>query len=454
MDQSVVFMLTEQQNSLTMLRLIVASHRTAAITQSLVRSLSIIGRRNTHFTSATVKDGQHIFMNQDANKLASRLTDDSNVCDFNYRTFEMQLFEALSDGQDSVSLSRFLRELRNSGLRRDDPRLAESMQKIEDLTENVPETGDVSLSLADLKNIIKDNSVLMRKALFGDFVITEFSEFCAAVDDIYWECRANTGGQVSAYLPQLSRQNKNLWGVALCTVDGQRHAIGDVDVPFTIHAGGRPINYALAVNELGEDVVHQYVGQEPSEETPVGHICLDTAGKPQNPLLNAGALIISSLLHPERNLDERFEAIVAEYCKLCGGGPVSFSNSVFLAERDVADHNYALGYFLRHYKCFPAGIDLHETLDLYLQLCAVEVTADSGSVMAATLANGGLCPITGVQVCKMSLFCRSLVFLYQLFPPLFCHVVICLCLGKHLACKNCCKPFDLRFKDIFHMSFL
>ena len=337
------------------------------------------------------------------------------MCDFNNKTFEVQLFDLLSDGQDSVSLSRLLREIKNSGLRRNDPRLAECMQKIENLMTNVPETGDVFLSLADLKNITTDNVVLMQKALFGDFVIPEFTEFCAAIDEIYWACRANTGGQVSAYLPQLSRQNKDRWGVALCTVDGQRHAIGDVDIPFTIHAGGRPINYAVAVNELGENVVHQYVGQEPSDETVAGHVCLDSDGRPQNSLLNAGALIIASLLHTSQTLDERFEAIISEYRKLCGGGPVSFSNSVFLAEREVADHNYALGYFLRHHKCFPAGTDLHETMDLCLQLCAVEVTADSGSVIAATLANGGFCPITGQQVGKALFYLHSECFYFTLF---------------------------------------
>lgn len=369
-----------------------------------MRCLPLIGQHQPHFKSSSVEDTQQIqFVNQGANKLVSRLADDSNVCDFNYGTFEAQLFEALSDGQDTVPLSRLLREIKNSGLRRNDPRLVESMRKIDNLCTVVPETGDIYLNLADLKHIIKDNIVLMRKALFGDFVIPEFAEFCAAIDEIYWACRANTGGRVSAYLPQLSRQNKDLWGVALCTVDGQRHAIGDVDLPFTIHAGGRPINYALAVNELGEDVVHQYVGQEPCDETVAGQISLDSDGKPQNPLLNAGALIIASLLHPAQTLDERFEAVVSQYRKLCGGGPVSFNNSVFLAEREVADHNYALGYFLRHHKCFPAGVDLHETLDLYLQLCSVEITADSGSVIAATLANGGFCPITGQQVCIMSL---------------------------------------------------
>lgn len=379
---------------------VMASCRLIAKTQCLLRCLRVVGQRHVRFKSASAEDIQHVpFVNHSHAKLASQLADDTSVCDFNYGTFEVQLFEALSDGQDSVSLSHLLRKIKNTGLRRDDPRLAESMMKIENLTTHVPETGDICLSLADLKHVIKDNIVIMRKALFGDFVIQEFPKFCGVVDEIYWACRANTSGQVSAYLPQLSRQSKDMWGVALCTIDGQRHAIGDIDIPFTIHAGGRPINYALAVNELGEHLVHQYVGQEPSDETIAGLVYLDGSGKPQNPLINAGALIIASLLHPACTIDERFEAIIAEYRKLCGGGPVSFNNSAFLAERDVADHNYALGYFLRHHKCFPAGVDLHETLDLYLQLCSVEVTVDSGAVIAATLANGGFCPITGQQVC-------------------------------------------------------
>jgi len=371
-----------------------------AKTQSLFRYLPVISQHRPRFRSASAEDMQHIhFVNRNADKFVSKLTDDSNICDFNYRIFEVQLFESLSDGKDTVPLSRLLREIKNSGLRRTDPRIAESMQKIENLMTNITEMGDVHLNLADFKNIIKDNVVLLHKAFFGDFVIPDFCKFCGTVDEIYWACRANTRGQVSTYLPLLSRQNRDLWGVALCTIDGQRHAVGDVDIPFTIHAGGQPINYALAVNDLGEDLVHQYVGQELSNETVVGHVCLDSNGKPQNPLLNAGALIITSLLYHTLTLDERFEAVISEYRKLCGGGTVFFSNSVFLAEREVADHNYAVGYFLRHHKCFPAGVDLHETLDLYLQLCAVEVTADSGSVIAATLANGGICPITGQQVC-------------------------------------------------------
>lgn len=101
--------------------------------------------------------------------------------------------------------------------------------------------------------------------------------------------------QMASYVPQLARYSPDHWGVSLCTIDGQRHSIGDVDVPFTIQSGSMPINYALATNELGPEVVHQYVGHEPSGES-VAYIKLNRDNKPHNPLINAGAIIVASLL--------------------------------------------------------------------------------------------------------------------------------------------------------------
>lgn len=336
-------------------------------------------------------------------KPTSKVTAGSYANDINSRAFEDQLFESLSEGQGShVELSRLLREIKNAGLRRSDPRLAEFTSKINHLTAHVPETGEIKVDREMLRDVVKENSVLIRRALVGDFVIPDFPKFCSAIDEIYWVCRANTSGQVSSYLPQLSRQNPNQWAVAVCTVDGQRHANGDVEVPFTIQSGGRPINYALAINELGEETVRQFVGNEPSdEEAAPANVRLNREGKPLNPLINAGGLVISSLLRTGRTLDERFEAIMSEYRRLSGDGYVSFNNAVFLEEREVADHNYAIGYFLRQNKCFPAGVNLHETLDLYFQLCSAEITADAGAVIAATLANGGYCPVTGEQVSRL-----------------------------------------------------
>ncbi|KAF2353219.1 Glutaminase, partial [Trinorchestia longiramus] len=90
--------------------------------------------------------------------------------------------------------------------------------------------------------------------------------------------------------------------------------------------------------------------------------------------------------------------IFGMYKRLAAGEYLGFNNSVFLSEKECADRNFALAYFMRENKCFPPGTKLQETLEFYFQLCSLEITAESGAVMAATLANGGINPLNGDPV--------------------------------------------------------
>ena len=86
------------------------------------------------------------------------------------------------------------------------------------------------------------------------------------------------------------------------------------------------------------------------------------------------------------------------WAALAGGKRPSFSNSVYLSERQTADRNFALGYFMREHGAFPEGTELVDILEFYFQCCSIELTAEMMSVVAATLANGGVCPMTGERV--------------------------------------------------------
>ena len=66
------------------------------------------------------------------------------------------------------------------------------------------------------------------------------------------------------YIPQLATFGKDKWAMSICTVDGQRFSLGDVDDPFTIQSCSKPFSYAICLNELGPDLVHNYVSYEPS----------------------------------------------------------------------------------------------------------------------------------------------------------------------------------------------
>ena len=87
---------------------------------------------------------------------------------------------------------------------------------------------------------------------------------------------------------------------------------------------------------------------------------------------------------------------------------MGFNNAIYLSEREAADRNFALGNYMMENNCFPSGSDLKKSLEFYFQLCSLETKADAHAVMAATLANGGICPITNEQVCTRYIFFQNL----------------------------------------------
>ena len=111
--------------------------------------------------------------------------------------------------------------------------------------------------------------------------------------------------------------------------------------------------------------------------------------------------------------------MLQRYRKISGGDYVGFNNAVFLSERLTADRNYALAYYMKENKCFPEEItSMTDALDFYFQLCSLEANCESLSVMAATLANGGVCPLTEER-CIQSRPCRDVLSLmYSCGKPL------------------------------------
>ena len=108
--------------------------------------------------------------------------------------------------------------------------------------------------------------------------------------------------------------------------------------------------------------------------------------------------MVASLVKPELKLADRYDFINNIYKRLSGGLYVGFNNAIYLSEREAADRNFALGHYMKENNCFPADTDLVSSLEFYFQLCSLETKPDAHAVMAATLANGGICPITGEQV--------------------------------------------------------
>ncbi|WKX95920.1 hypothetical protein Q1695_012406 [Nippostrongylus brasiliensis] len=320
-------------------------------------------------------------------------------------------------GKNEASIGKLLTVLKSFGIRTEDPRLKPMMRRLKQIEkqeeaklDEVLEPKHWKLSKDQFKECVAYCVDLIVQTLQNNLVIPSWSTFVEEIRVFYNECHEIRDGAVATYIPQLARQSPDLWGISICTVDGQRVSFGDSKVPFCIQSVSKAFNYAIAASDLGADYVHSYVGQEPSGRF-FNEICLDAKNKPHNPMVNSGAIIVTSLIKNTLNMADRFDYVITEYRKIAGGEYIGFNNATFLSERATADRNYALSYYMKENKCFPPETtSLTDALDFYFQLCSIEGNCESLSVMAATLANGGVCPITN-EKCIDSNPCRDVLSL-------------------------------------------
>lgn len=327
------------------------------------------------------------------------------------RSRERLLFEALSDGLDTIPRNALPAALRQVGIRLDDPRLAESMDALRQLE---PDKGldEVRIGFEDFASVVQPNVLMIESALKRQLVIPEFADFTAEIRRIYELTVSNTSGRVADYIPQLGRVDPEQYGVALRTVDGQHFALGEATTPFCLQSSCKPVSYAMALEGHGEEVVHRHIGCEPSGQS-FNELTLNHEGRPHNPMINAGAIMSTALIRPELSMADRFDYVLEMWQRLSGGTKPGFSNPTYLSERRTADRNFALGYLMREKGALPLGTDLVECLEFYFQTCSLELTAESFSVVAATLANGGVCPTTGERVLQPGTVQQVLSLMYS-----------------------------------------
>ncbi|XP_005801845.1 glutaminase kidney isoform, mitochondrial [Xiphophorus maculatus] len=310
-------------------------------------------------------------------------------------SIEDLLFYTITDGKEMIPISQFISALRRTGLLTSDPRLRDCIHQMRQST--LDSMGPVMMDKKLFRRCVGNNIMLLTKAFRKNFIIPDFEDFTHQINRMFENAQQQRGGHVADYIPQLAKFSPDLWGVSVCSTDGQRYSVGDTKIPFCLQSCVKPLEYAISVHEHGTEHVHRFVGKEPSGFK-FNKLSLNEEDKPHNPMVNAGAIVISSLIKPHSNKAERFDYVMEFLKSMAGTEYVGFSNATFQSERETGDRNYAIGYYLKEKKCFPDRADMIGALDFYFQLCSIEVTCESGSVMAATLANGGICPITGDRV--------------------------------------------------------
>jgi len=213
------------------------------------------------------------------------------------------------------------------------------------------------------------------------------------LEDVRSSVASMDAGEVATYIPELAKADPSTFGLGLATLDGQVYVAGDL-VPFTIQSVSKPFVYALALADRGHDEVLAKIGTEPTGD-PFNSISIDErTGRADNPMVNAGAMVTTSLVSGATRA-EQLDRVVSGLSAFAGR-PLDVDEDVFHSERATGDRNRAIAWFMR-----SAGLlddDVDEQVDLYFRQCSVVVTARDLAVMAATLANGGVNPVTEVQV--------------------------------------------------------
>jgi glutaminase len=185
------------------------------------------------------------------------------------------------------------------------------------------------------------------------------------------------------------------FAIALATPDGEIHSAGDADAPFALQSISKVFVYGLALADRGREHVLERVGVEPSGD-PFNAIEFDQRNhRPYNPMVNAGAMVTTDLVRGTGPADQ-LDRILAVLRLYAANQDLTVDPGTLRDERRNADRNRATAYLMRSQQMVEG--DVEAILDLYLQQCSVQVTCTDLAVMAATLANGCVNPLTGDRV--------------------------------------------------------
>ncbi|MEW1756832.1 glutaminase [Streptomyces cyaneofuscatus] len=214
--------------------------------------------------------------------------------------------------------------------------------------------------------------------------------------EVLGQVEPDTSGEPASYIPELAAADPERLGAVFATVDGQVHGAGDIDVPFTIQSISKPFAYALALADRGFGPVLAKVGVEPSGEA-FNEISLESGtGRPLNPMINAGAITVHSLVAEAGSEPAERVRRVLDGLSAFAGRRLEMDEKVCASEMEHAHRNLAIAHMLRSHDILTE--DAGAVVDGYTRQCSVLVTTRDLAMMAATLANRGVNPLSGEQV--------------------------------------------------------
>lgn len=219
------------------------------------------------------------------------------------------------------------------------------------------------------------------------------------IDRIRDEVRELWGqGRVADYIPALEKVDPRQFGMAVATLDGQEYSTGDAQVCFSIQSISKVFTLAMVTRHVGDDI-WDAVGREPSGNPFNSLVQLEyEQGKPRNPFINAGALVVTDRLislypHPK-------DAMLEFVRSLCGNDDIYYDKEIARSERLNADRNMSLAYLMKSFGNIRNDVDT--LLDVYCHQCAISMSCVDLARAFLFLSNRGVNPFSGKQVLSVS----------------------------------------------------
>jgi glutaminase len=234
--------------------------------------------------------------------------------------------------------------------------------------------------------------------------------------EAYGRFKTDDEGKVADYIPALARTPRNLFGLCVVETSGAIHNAGDTEYRFSIQSISKPFVFALVCQAIGAEPARERVGVN-STGLPFNSVMAIelNADRTMNPMVNAGAIATTSLA-PGDTAAAKW-AFIQDGLSHFAGRPLELDEEVHRSEAATNFRNRGIAKLLEGYG--RMYFDALEATDIYTKQCSLAVTVKDLAVMGATLADGGVNPITGERVidaahCKRVLAALATSGLYEL----------------------------------------
>ncbi len=215
--------------------------------------------------------------------------------------------------------------------------------------------------------------------------------------------RTVTVGEVASYIPVLKQADPELFAIGVTEIDGSVHLTGAVEHAFSIQSISKAFVYALVCDGVGHDVIRERIGVD-NTGLPFNSVMAIELhdGHPMNPMVNAGALATTALVPGASSVARA--TFIQDGLSRFAGRHLGIDVETYESEAASNHRNRAIARLMESYGRIDR--DPLEVVDLYTKQCSLQVTVRDLAVMGATLAHGGINPVTGERVVRAEV-CRD-----------------------------------------------